>query len=132
VGHVLRKVDAESCPEAKRAVQEKWAELQVSRPEPKIFWSFIESERNRFLKNYEHGIARSLTVPAMVPDIFLQIDVGNLRGGLVAPGSKFDSVIADGPYGGSSEREIAWKAHDWWKAYLDEVDALACKYRQAP
>lgn len=37
VGHVLDKVDAESSPEMRRAIRQKWSELTASRPEPMIF-----------------------------------------------------------------------------------------------
>ncbi|MEX3982138.1 hypothetical protein AB4Y45_24530 [Paraburkholderia sp. EG287A] len=67
VGHVLDKVDAESSPEMRRAIREKWSELTATRPEPMIFWGFIEAERNRFLKNYEHGIERTLTIASSQP-----------------------------------------------------------------
>ena len=47
VGHVLAKVDAEKSEALRRAVEQKWQELCALRPEPLIFWDFIESERNR-------------------------------------------------------------------------------------
>jgi hypothetical protein len=131
VGHVLVKVDAETSPSLKRAVEEKWRDMVRSKPEPAIFWHFIEFERNRFLKNYEHGISRTLTVPG--PDLhgkptIIVVDCANSRGGAFSPGATLESKIADGPFAGRREREIAWKAYDWWKEYLDEVDALAGTY----
>lgn len=131
IGDVLEKVDKNSSPGMKKAINEKWVELQASRPEPQIFWGFIEYERNRFLKNYEHGISRSITVPAVTKGYFLKVDCGNSQEGLYSPGSKLDSKISDGPYAGCSEKDIAWQAYDWWVAYLNEIDKLAAGYDSA-
>lgn len=128
VGHVLDKVDSEASPAMKQAIKDKWSQLQRTRPEPKIFWGFIEGERNRFLKNYEHGISRSITVPAATEGYWVTVDCGNSRGGEFAPGSKLESFISDGPYAGCYEKDVAWQAYDWWAAYLDEVDRLARTY----
>lgn len=117
----------------KRAIDEKWTELVRTRPVPNIFWGFIEYERNRFLKNYEHGISRTLTIPG--PDLdgkrtVLVVDCANSRGGRgESPDATFDSCISDGLYAGRHERAVAFEAHDWWKEYLDDVDALAESYR---
>jgi len=50
VGHVLDKVDGARSPEAKRAIQAAWKDLSDSKPEPRIFWEFVEAERNNVLK----------------------------------------------------------------------------------
>lgn len=128
VGHVLVKVDAETSISLKRAIEEKWQALGQTKPEPAIFWHFIDLERNRFLKNYEHSISRTLTIPG--PDLeTIVVDCANSRGGgSSSPGIELVSQIADGPYVGRREREVAWEAYDWWKRYLDEIDALAASY----
>ncbi|OFW02456.1 MAG: hypothetical protein A3G20_07255 [Acidobacteria bacterium RIFCSPLOWO2_12_FULL_59_11] len=128
VGHVLEKVDSELSLATKRAIKESWSQLQATRPEPTIFWGFIEAERNRFLKNYEHGISRSITVPAATEGHWVTVDCSNSRGGEFAPGSKLESRISDGPYAGCYEKDIAWEAYDWWATYLDEIDKLAAIY----
>ncbi|HMQ97321.1 MAG TPA: hypothetical protein PKC42_04455 [Candidatus Nanoperiomorbaceae bacterium] len=128
VGHVLDKVDAESSPTMKRAIKEQWSRLQATKPEPKIFWGFIDAERNRFLKNYELGIWRSLTVPAATEGHWVTVDCANSRGGQFAPGSKLQSRISNGPFAGCYEKDIARQAHDWWVSYLDEIDKLAASY----
>jgi hypothetical protein len=128
VGHVLDKVDGAESPAIRRAVDESWSELLATRPEPKIFWGFIDYERNRFLKNYEHGIVRTLTVPVFEGGGYLEIDGANSRGGEFSPGSRFISFISSGPYEGREERAVAWEAHAWWEDYLDRVDHLAASY----
>ncbi len=129
VGHVLDKVDAKASPAMDRAIREKWEQLKTSKPEPRIYWDFISNERDRFLKNYEHGIYRTLTVPALIPDCFVEVDGANSRGVLFDPGAEFDSFIFDGPYKGCYEKDIALQAHEWWEKYLDKVDMLASSYQ---
>ena len=131
IGHVLQKVDAQQSPAIKKAVGKKWKELQLSKPEPHIFWSFIEEERNRFLKNYEHGIVRKMTFDTLVPGIYTSVDLANARGGkIIASDSEIKSYISSGQFEGINERTVAWMAYDWWKRYLDEIDLLVQHYQQ--
>lgn len=127
VGHVLKKVDCSESAARKAAIEQKWKELSITKPEPAIFWGFIELERNRFLKNYEHGIRREVTVlgPAFKgTETTISIDVGNRGGGGGGLVSGLQSTISSGPFAGQSERAIAWQAYDWWVSYLDEIDAI--------
>ncbi|MBD9407526.1 hypothetical protein IB236_19480 [Acidovorax sp. ACV02] len=129
IGHVLDKVDSQISPAMAYAIRESWKQLQSTKPEPVIFWGFIESERNRILKNYEHGINRTLTIAGpsepngKTPVI--TVDCGNARGGETNPGTPLHSYIANGPYSGRHEKDVAWEAYRWWVTYLDEVDRLA-------
>lgn len=125
VGHVLAKVDAKSSEGMRRAVELKWRLLCSTRPEPAIFWGFIESERNRFLKNYEHGISRTITLPSLTPGINIVSDRGRSRGSQLNPGTKCKSVIASGPFSGEGEQKVAWEAYEWWSSYLEKVDSIA-------
>ena len=127
VGHVLKKVDAETSPELKAAIEKKWSELQKTKPEPQIYWGFIECERNRFLKNYEHGIQRWFTFSGPTIDgkkTFISADGANSRGGQFSPGSKYESVISNGPFAGRSERSVAWDAYNWWENYLKDIERI--------
>ncbi|SDZ16427.1 hypothetical protein SAMN05421755_11463 [Nitrosomonas sp. Nm33] len=131
VGHVLAKVDSTRSPQMALAIDTKWSELQASKPNPLIFWSFIESERNRFLKSYEHSVYRSLNLAmydssgaqvSMVTSIIVSRSHGlDTRG----TGTKLTSIIDQGPFKGESERRIAELAINWWEGYLDEVDEYA-------
>src|SRR5450759_1169232 len=62
VGHVLDKVDAESSPAMCRAIAEAWRGLPASKPEPRIFWDFIDAERNNVLKEYVLAAGQGVTV----------------------------------------------------------------------
>src|ERR1041384_3190884 len=56
VGHVLANIDAASSAYAKREIDNAWQKLRSSKPEPKIFWRFIEEGRNLVLKEYQLGV----------------------------------------------------------------------------
>ena len=122
VGHVLSKVDAATSRFLRRAIEEKWKALSQSKPEPTIFWGFIEFERNRFLKNYEHGIKRTFVAQGAELEgktIRTTFDCGNARGVTFSDAGNLESRLSDGPYSGQSERKVAWEAYHWWAAYLD-------------
>ena len=131
IGHVLQKVDAQQSPATKKAVDEKWEELQRSKPEPYIFWNFIEGERNRFLKNYEHGVVRNMAFDTLMPGVRVSIDFANARGGrFAASNSEIKSYISSGRFEGVNEQKVAWMAYDWWNEYLDEIDLLTQHYQE--
>lgn len=51
MGHVLDKVDEESQDlELKTIIKSEWSGLQLTKPEPEIFWKFIDKERKLILK----------------------------------------------------------------------------------
>jgi hypothetical protein len=128
VGHVLDKVDGKTSTALKRAISNKWTSLNDSRPEPRIFWEFIHSERNRFLKEYVHGIQRTATVPTLVPGVSATFDLANARGGTLSPLPPPHSCLSSGPFAGRNEKEIAWEAYEWWVEYLQDVERLASQY----
>ncbi len=131
IGHVLNKVDSQTSPEMKKAIKQKWEILCQSKPEPKIFWGFICNERNRFLKEYKHGITRILTVPSLVDGVYISADGANSRGGEFSPGSEYESFISTGPFEGRYEKDVALEATNWWKLYLDDVDDLVEEYNRS-
>ncbi len=62
VGHVLDKVDGARSPEARQVIDEAWMEPRGCKPEPKIFWEFIDAERNNVLKAYTLSVSVNITV----------------------------------------------------------------------
>ena len=134
VGHVLSTLDRNTSPEMRRSIDRHWSELQGSKPDPAIFWGFIEFERNRYLKNYEHGILRRRVFLSSDNKTPIALDLANSQAGMmvqvVSAGSlpndvahrSVVSTIADGPFAGRSERQVAVQALDWWSEYLDKVD----------
>lgn len=130
VGHVLDKVDSKLSPAMAQAIAEWWADINVSKPEPAIFWQFIENNRNRVIKLYEHGLWRQLVLAGPetegAPTTIL-IDQANSRGGkITAHDGHVVSKLADGSaFAGQSERAVAFEACRWWRGVLDGIDASA-------
>lgn len=130
VGHVLNKADSKSSPAMEQAIKEWWKDINASKPEPAIFWQFIENSRNRTIKLYEHGISRKLILEG--PELegkptTLWIDQANSRGGkLIAHDGEVISRLADGSaFSGQSERAVALEACKWWRGILDGIDTRA-------
>jgi hypothetical protein len=54
VGHVLDKVDGPAGnPALRQSIEAHWKALTASKPEPRIFWEFIETERNGVVKEFD-------------------------------------------------------------------------------
>ena len=135
VGHVLRNVDGGQSDDLRRVIDARWKELQDSRPEPAIFWQFIEPERNRFLKNYAHSVDRWLPALQLYnqatgePAGSLRLNAGISQGMGYSGEEPLESAIRSGPFAGMHERELARRAQSWWKAYLDDIDRRLVELR---
>lgn len=129
VGHVLDKVDSHRSEALELAINHAWAELQRTKPEPVIFWGFIESERNRFLKNYEHSVNRSVDLKlydsAGIKQNAVTSIIVSRSQGIDTRGADVDlkSTLDHGPFTGQNERQVARRAVKWWNAQLDDIDA---------
>ncbi|MGK9052131.1 hypothetical protein [Neorhizobium petrolearium] len=55
IGHVLAKVDAKASPAHSREIERFWQSLKSDRESSRVFWDFIENERNNLLKTYTFG-----------------------------------------------------------------------------
>jgi len=63
MGHVLDKVDEESQDlELKTIIKSEWSGLQLTKPEPEIFWKFIDKERKLILKEYLIRAGQGVTI----------------------------------------------------------------------
>jgi hypothetical protein len=123
VGHVLQIVDAKSSPAMKKAVGEAYSSLQDTKPEPRIYWSFIREERNNILKEYRFTARQNVTVRPGTTGI-------NLNTGEeweVAPAlpTLYDHVMGAGPFAGRDPRDLVAEAIEWWGEYLDRIDHRA-------
>jgi len=106
VGHVLNKVDALSDPKLKTITDNEWSNLQHSKPEPKIFWEFINKERNNILKEYEINAGQGVT-----------INLGTKQ-------TIYHYKINSGYYQGREQKEVLNEAIDWWDQYLTNIETL--------
>lgn len=123
VGHILDKVDGARTPKHRLAVDNWWSKLKATKPTPKIFWHFIEDERNAILKLYRTNAGQGVTVYASLPEV-------NLRTGEQKQGPPPRVVhhyrIVSGPFAGRDQRGLIEEAIKWWEAELDAIDAAIC------
>jgi hypothetical protein len=139
VGHVLDKVDGSgttATPALRTAISRSYAALKASRPNPVIFWGFIEGERNNVLKAYEFTVRGNLTIPVpassdiphglenpiLMPPGSRGIAFGAL-GATHTPESRFSVwPLIGGPFEGQEPFKVVQQAIDFWRLYLDEVE----------
>lgn len=108
VGYVLARVDAKVSPRYKQAIDEAWKKLSRSKPEPIIFWEFIEVERHNIVHEYELGAGQGATVHL----------------GQNKP-TEHHYLINSGPFAGRDQRAVLKEAIAWWESYLDSIDKTA-------
>jgi len=108
VGYVLREVDRHISSGYRNAIDEAWVKLKRTKPDPAIFWEFIEAERNNIVHEYAVGAGQGVTV---------------------YPGQNRPSdhhyLINYGLFAGQDQREVLRQAIVWWEIYLDEIDRNA-------
>ncbi|MHB1331683.1 MAG: hypothetical protein ACYCY1_03740 [Sulfuriferula sp.] len=119
VGHVLQKVDASTNPLLKSVIDEAWDRLSKTKPEPAIFWQFIEDERNSILKEYHLSAGLSITVRPGTGH--LNLTTGEQWGEPGLP-TLYDYQMKSGPYAGIDQREVLQQAIRWWDSYLGEIE----------
>jgi hypothetical protein len=122
VGHVLDKVDGTRNAAMAAAVRAKFAALKATRPEPVIFWEFIDAERNNLLKEYRTAAKQNVTIRPGTLHLNLRTGEQSSTPGLPA---LYEHVMSEGPFEGQDPRDVVAKAIEWWVSYLDEVDKAA-------
>ena len=124
VGHVLDKVDTTSNPRLYEASSRAYEQLKASRPEPAIFWGFIEEERNVVLKEYAFRVgARIWSVGGVVSLTGYELSTGRSVQAVVGPyGGAQLNFFSMGPFAGRSQTHVAEEAVEWWQEYLDRLD----------
>lgn len=110
VGYVLAKIDSNLSPAYRSAIGEAWSQLNHSKPQPAIFWEFVEAERNNIIHEYEIGAGQGVTV-----------HLGQAK--LV----EHHYLVNTGPFAGRDQREVLREAIAWWEVYLDNIDRAARK-----
>ena len=112
VGHVLQKVDGESDKAVKAAVASAYSVWKSNRSENKIFWDFIEEERNQVLKQYEIGFLGGQVGMAAGAELH------TLDGNVFCP-------ITEGPFAGDDCRDVLEQAIRWWEQQLALIEFAA-------
>jgi hypothetical protein len=122
VGHVLANVDSARDENLRRSIDDWWKQLRATKPEPVIFWKFIEADRNLILKEYlinaEYGIRLSIPLLHLFPG---QKD--EERPPPVSTEYRYE--VASGPYKGQDQRTILQEAITWWEIQLSAIEGAA-------
>jgi hypothetical protein len=109
--YVLKDVDAERDVQLGRVVAEMWDELNKRKPDPPIFWDFIDKDRQLLAHMYEHRAGQNVTVHG--------VGVGTI------PYSEITYEVFAGSFARREPRHLAREALDWLQWYLDETDRRA-------
>ena len=112
VGHVLDKVDSKRSPELKQAISKKYASWKNAPKENKIFFEFIESERNSLLKEYEFGFLSGPIEIIATPEN----ESFNIGENLFLP-------MSEGVYAGEDCRDVLGEAIAWWNLQLHQIES---------
>ena len=110
VGYVLAKIDVNISPRYEAAIKAAWKPLKNAKPEPAIFWDFIEAERDNIIHEYEVGAGQGVTV-----------HLGQSRP------VEHHYLVNTGPFAGRDQRVVLREAVAWWEQYLDAIDNEATK-----
>jgi hypothetical protein len=112
VGHVLEKVDRPVADfQTQDRIEDACPQLNASRTEPRIFWDFIESERNNLLKMYAVRAAVNISItPGTGTLSFLPVVSGPAASWMVATPTTMDFVMRDGPYKDRDPLDLAREA----------------------
>lgn len=122
VGHVLKKIDAAQSPELTRAVNDAWTRLNQTKPEPRVFWEFIEAERNNVLKAYEVGAQLNIIVR---PGPAILSFSGSIAPYQKSDATSYESFMRSGVYGGRDALAVCRDAIAFWEKFLNDVEAAA-------
>lgn len=112
VGHVLQKVDGAEDEALGRVVASRWKVWLSEREKHRLFWNFIEAERNSVLKMYEIGVQ-----PGDVRTAVIHSESARL---FTLDECIFKPLL-DGPFAGEDGRDVAREAIDWWKEQLSMI-----------
>jgi hypothetical protein len=119
VGHVLAKVDVKASVAARVAIDEAWSGLQRTKPEPRIFWQFIETERNNVLKAY--AFAPGVNVTLRLGAVWSNVATGESGSSPGGPAS-YEPFMSCGPFKGREPTDLCREAIDFWREYLDGIE----------
>jgi hypothetical protein len=103
--HVLDKVDGEGDPAVRVAVSDAWDNLKRTKPNPDIFWQFVDEDRNLIVKLYKHRAGQNASVFLGEPVVV-----------------ETSYSMNDGPFVGQDPRDVADRAITWLGDYLDAID----------
>jgi hypothetical protein len=120
VGLVLKAADRKSADDAtKRRIDEAWEGLNREKTpvrEPHLFHDFIDRERYEVVHRYDVGAQVNVTIQLG------GVSTGK-AGSTPAGPATFDFVMRRGRFSGRDSIELAQEAIQFWRDYLNEIDA---------
>jgi hypothetical protein len=119
VGLVLYAVDRMAAePPHRQRIDDAWARLNATKPEPRIFHDFIDAERASVVHLYEPSAGLNVTIrPAS--NLF-RLPTGELGS------TTFDFVMRKGPFEGQNPLQLARDAIRFWREYLNDIERKDC------
>jgi hypothetical protein len=111
IGHVLDKVDSTISDSHARTIKSAYERWKAEPEASKIFWMFIEEERNNVLKEYELGFLSGPIDVVVLPSG----EEFTLDENLFCP-------LNHGPYAGEDCRDVIQMAIDWWKEEINKIE----------
>jgi hypothetical protein len=124
IGHALDKVDADRSPKHRSEIDSWWTGLKGTKPDPPIFWAFIDDERNLIVKEYRTRAGQGVTVPGAVIEIDARTNIQKVEPPRPAT---YQYVMNSGPFAGRDQRQLIGEALAWWESQLDAIDAAVGK-----
>jgi len=109
VGHVLRNVDGRHDPVLMEMITKRFDEWKRDKAKARIFWEFIDIERNSILKEYDLRFDFSPMVTTAEADHAWRI------------GSNLYCPVAEGTYAGEDVRDVLREAVTWWRAQVSSI-----------
>ena len=125
VGLVLKAVDHPAADvETQQRIDSAWAQLKGSKPEPRIFWEFIDAERFQVVHLYEIRTGVHITVrPVPEPlGYFLMMADDDDENGFGWTSTTYDFLMRRGPFAGRNPLDLCREAITFWRDYLDGID----------
>ena len=143
VGHALHKEDAARDARLSKEQGPWWQKLKHTKPDPAIFWDFIERDRNKLLKEAELTVGQGLHVAmhdaACASDTY-SISIAGQEpsepaeqqspppSAHPAPPSAsltYSYHMNSGPFAGQDPRDLVRDAIEWWEKQLSDIEQEA-------
>src|SRR5262249_6674006 len=115
---VLDKVDGKADAKHRAAINARQEEWKAYKEENRIFWDFINAERNNLLKEYKFGVEAEPTYLALEEGGRLLTEEG-------APLRMEDDFFRLSHVGFENRegRDVLDEAIKWWRKQLDAIEA---------
>ena len=121
VGHALVNEDGKRDARLDKTVRAWWGKLKDTKPDPLIFWQFIERDRNLLLNEAELTVGQSIEVSRQA--------YAGTRLKLPSPTSLRTSNLtyhmSFGPFAGQDPRDLVRDTIQWWEKELGDIERKA-------